>query len=327
MRYTPTYRPYVAAEADFDADFAKLEETLRAYAHTGEMAAFDGLTLAYEYYLVENATASVVIVHGFTEFMRKYREMCRYFMDMGFNVFLYDQRGHGRSGRQVDEWHHAHVNAFDDYVRDLETVVDELVRPAAGDLPLYLYSHSMGGAVVGFYMQCHPQAAAKAILSSPMVDPCMHGAPRFAMFRLLKRLVKQSGWDARFPYGGVWRENPSFERSSDKSYARFKMNFDTRLSDVCYQNASQTNRWMHETLQVKKRFLNREKCKAIQTQVLLINAGQDRVVRTRPQKQLARRLMNVRYITFPDGKHTLLNDTGAALEQYYDCLKAFLSGE
>ena len=60
---------------------------------------------------------------------------------IGCAVYAIDHRGHGRSaGRRV------YVNKFDDYLSDVRTFL-KMEREKSPGLPLFLFGHSMGGAI------------------------------------------------------------------------------------------------------------------------------------------------------------------------------------
>ncbi|MBR2223209.1 MAG: alpha/beta fold hydrolase [Christensenellaceae bacterium] len=126
----------------------------------------------FEAYLPENATAAIVVSHGFTESAEKFREMAYYYAKAGYLVFAIDHRGHGYSHREnPQDPETVHIDNFDTYIEDLKLFVDTVVKPQAGELPLYLYGHSMGGAVALFYLAAHPDVFRKAVLSAPLFVP------------------------------------------------------------------------------------------------------------------------------------------------------------
>ena len=67
---------------------------------------------------------TVIIVHGFTESAEKYREFAYYLLNFGYDVVLYDQRGHGLSSRDVEDMQLTHIDKFETYVSDLGAVVE-----------------------------------------------------------------------------------------------------------------------------------------------------------------------------------------------------------
>ena len=71
----------------------------RAHENVREIAGADGKSLYTCCYMADMPRATVVIVHGFTENAFKYSEIIHSLLRNGYNVLIYDQRGHGRSWR------------------------------------------------------------------------------------------------------------------------------------------------------------------------------------------------------------------------------------
>lgn len=324
MLFKPSYKLNILGEDEFSNEISAIELDLEKYASKGSLKSFDGSEIAYEYFLADNSKASVVLIHGFTEFYKKLYEMTWYFLNMGYNVFLYDQRGHGLSQREVDNLQLTHINNFDDYVKDLEHIINDVVKKAAPNHQIYLLGHSMGGAVVSLYLEHHSNEIERAILSSPMVCPKTHGLPGGLVRKAATTYAKKEGWNARFRQCVSFNPNPSFNHSSDSSFARFKHNLDFRIKDERYQNSSFTNKWMCEALNVKKRLLNRNTISKIQTKILIISAENDRVVHTRPQHKLSRILPNSTLIVMPGAKHTVYTASGPLLNAFYEAIFDFL---
>ncbi len=324
MLFNPTYKLNILGEDEFSDEICAIEHDLEKYAVTGCLKSFDGSEIAYEYFLADKSKASIVLIHGFTEFYKKLYEMTWYFLNMGYNVFLYDQRGHGLSHREVDNLQLTHINNFDDYVKDLEYVIDNIVKKAAPASPIYLFGHSMGGAVASLYLEKHGNEIERTILSSPMVCPKTHGIPGGFVKKAAASYAKKEGWNARFHQSADFNPNPSFNHSSDASLARFKHNLDYRINDEHYQTSSFTNKWMCEALDVRKRLLNRKTMGKIQTKILIISAENDRVVHTRPHHTLSGILPNSTLIVMPGAKHTVYTASEPLLHSFYETVFDFL---
>ena len=116
MRFVPDYTLQILSEEEFPAGIREIERQLDACRHEGYISSFDGTRLHYEYFLAENSVASVVIVHGLSEFTKKFYEVASYLLRQGYNVFLYDQRCHGLSDRLTDRIDLIHVDRYRDYV-------------------------------------------------------------------------------------------------------------------------------------------------------------------------------------------------------------------
>lgn len=283
--------------------------------------------LAYTYYPAERSRASVVIVHGYTEFMQKYREVAWYCLQMGYSVFLYDQRGHGLSGRETEDLRLAHVERFSDYTADLHRYIEEIVVPHSGDRPLFLFSHSMGGAVAAMYLAEHGERIARSVLASPMLCPNTRGMPRRILRAMAKKAAKKNGWASPFKYSSDFDPNPDFARAGDLSHVRFRKNLDIRISDARYQNSHSTNGWMVEALSVQEVLMNRETCSRLTGPMLIFSAGQDTSVHTPVQRRWARKLPQARLVELPESRHCIFTGTPETRERFFKEVFAFYEAE
>ncbi len=110
--------------------------------------------------------AHVLLVHGIHEHSGRYEHVGDWLAAAGLDVTSYDQRGFGRSGGRrayVDRW-----SQNDD---DLEERL-AAVREAAGDGPVVLYGHSLGGLLsLGYVVADPPRPLPDAlILSAPAIE-------------------------------------------------------------------------------------------------------------------------------------------------------------
>ena len=313
------------SEEDFDRRLAQARADIVACEEAG-FCPVEGGEIAWRYHPLEGARGVVVLVHGFTEFAEKYDEMVWYLLNNGYAVFRFDLRGHGRSVRGVEDPELTHVDRFEDYVDDLDILLKGVVLPRAGDLPITLFGHSMGGAVVVKYLAGHPEVKiAKAILSSPMVCPQTHHFPRRLLMARTKTYAKRFGVKAKFPHSRPFNPAPAFENSSDTSWARFKEHIRLRCVNLCYRNSTASVGWMQAALPVKDELLRRKTTDGIACPVLIVSCGRDTVVRNGPQRKLARHLKNCRRVFLKDAKHTPFTACQPVIGDYYRTLFDFLA--
>jgi len=111
------------------------------------------------------ARAAVVIVHGLGGHSGGFQKIARPLSAAGYDAYLFDQRGHGRSGEQ-----RGHVNDWREYLDDLQRVIDYTKQHATHSGQVFLYGHSMGAMVVLDYLQHCPATpiAGVAISSLPI---------------------------------------------------------------------------------------------------------------------------------------------------------------
>ena len=286
----------------------------------------DGCDLNIVRYTPDEVTpkGSILIIHGFTESTEKYRELCYYFVKAGFIAIAYDQRGHGRSTREVADPHLTHVENFQDYVDDLEEVIgSELEDPS---LPAYLFAHSMGGAVSALYFEQHPDNIfRKAVLSSPMIAPARGGFPlwfskaimgTFSAFGQKRKRIFLS----KPPEG---REDPA--TSANDSLARFEFYQDMKVGYKEYSNNGPTYKWTLESLNVTKKILKKGLPERIKTPLLFFIGGNDNVVLTDKIAEFAARVPGATVKHIPDCRHEIYYGVNAVLEEYLPAVLDFFA--
>lgn len=122
----------------------------------------DGLKLSgYLWEPKETPKAVINLVHGFGEYSDRYDHWAMRFTKKGYIVHAIDLRGHGKSdGRR------GHINSFDDFINDVEVLVNES-KKLYPNLPQFIYGHSLGGNIVTNYILKRENTFKGAIISSP----------------------------------------------------------------------------------------------------------------------------------------------------------------
>jgi len=134
------------------------------HSEPGELNTHDRLRLYTQRWLPENTPhAIVIILHGLTEHSGRHMALAEALADQGYAVETLDLRGHGRS---EGAW--AYVDDFEDYLRDVDTLVAQ-ARSRYPERSLFLFGHSMGGTIAALWTITRRPALAGLILSSPAV--------------------------------------------------------------------------------------------------------------------------------------------------------------
>ena len=315
----------VIPEADFASEMdRRVDPFLESVRTDGIFRGCDGKALCWHSFAAGSPVANVVILHGYTESGEKYREMSWYFLSQGYSVWLYDQRGHGKSCRDVPDKTLTHVDSFDDYVGDLECFLEQIVPR---DLPLFLYSHSMGGAVSALFLEKHPHTFDRAVLSSPMVAPSTGSYPAFAGRAICRAAKLFGGAKKRIFMASDYPGHEVFADSCGNSEPRFSRYELFRRTHEDYQNFSPTYSWTLESLLVARRILKKGRPERIETKVLILSGGRDTVVLIPPQQELAKRIPHCRYRMFPTAKHEIFISTDDIMIPYVEEILSFFGRE
>ena len=291
---------------------------------TGRFERIAGEPIYYEHYRADEPKGVIVISHGFTESIRKFTESVYYMLQAGYEVWGLDHRGHGRSIRQNDNSYVVHVERFEDYVLDLVYLTEKLVKPAAGELPVYLYCHSMGGCVGAWTIESYPILFDKAVLSSPMLGLSFGKIPVPVMY--VAASLKGIGEKRKEPLNPVesFPQEGDFENSCDSSKCRYEYYFDKRLKDTFLQTQDPSINWGKQSALACARVTSRKQTAKISIPVLLFQAGNDTVVKNESQDLFASRTKNCEFQKIPGVKHELYMTDSDVLIPYWEKVFSFL---
>ena len=108
----------------------------------------------------------VIVMHGLRDHGDRYAPLATALVERGYAVYAFDLRGHGRSaGPRVT------IGSFDDYLADFGRFVTRVTAREPGK-PLFLFGHSMGGAIVTLWSEqaAHTVPIAGIVLSGPALQ-------------------------------------------------------------------------------------------------------------------------------------------------------------
>lgn len=272
----------------------------------GYINGIDNVKLYYESYNADNAKGSIVISHGYTENLEKYKEMIYYFLKSGYNVFGIEHRGHGRSGSLgIADNSQIYVNSFNDYIEDFKSFLDEIVVPNSNGQDLMLFAHSMGGAIGSRFLEVYPQYFSKAILNAPMMKVHTGNIPDF----IAKAIVNTA---VTFGQGGkyVIGKEPftpcySFDSTGTSSENRWTYVNDIVNSDEELQRGGASYKWTQESFKVTKEITKKENASKVEIPVLLFQAGDDAYVKPEGQNKFVEYAKNCNLVRIENAKHEI----------------------
>lgn len=289
---------------------------LEKYRYCGYFSSDAGGKIYYERYRREHAKGVVVMVHGFSESAEKYAEMAYYFLQAGFQVYVQDVRGHGRSVRIEEDLSLIHVDRYESYLSDLKCLAGGIAKNENPSLPLYLYGHSMGGGIGAALLEKTPDLFQKAVLSSPMLKPLTGNVP-FGVARMIAGMQVRLGSGRKYVAGQhAFLADETFENSASTSRERYAYYYRKRLGEKLFQNSGASYSWLREAARLSEYVLKPANCRKIRAEVLLFQAGREDYVDKKAQEQFARRVESARLISVTEAKHEIYMGSDAVVETY-----------
>lgn len=280
--------------------------------------------LYYEAYRPQNARGAIVISHGFCETIEKYKEVIYYFAKMGFQVYLADQRGHGRSLRDTSHPNMVHINRFEDYTETLHRFITAIVIPGAVSLPLYLYAHSMGGGIGAFYLETYPDTFQKAVLTSPMLGISMGPVPAFPAKALGYVMIKLGRAQCYAPGQHDFIPGEKWEESGSSCRERFDYYQRKKESTPLFQNSGSSYSWAYRSLCACTQMTQKKNCAKITIPVLVFQSENDTFVKASAIEQFAENTPSARLVSVSGSRHEIYNSHREILIPYYQEIFRFL---
>jgi len=127
-----------------------------------EKQKINGITFLRRNWVIDNAKADVLLVHGYGEHSGRYEETASRLNDVGFSVYSYDRRGEG-----LTEGKKAHIQSINNHVDDLKEIKKSIENSGR---KLFILAHSLGGLVSLTYLLDHtPTDIEGVVFSSPFI--------------------------------------------------------------------------------------------------------------------------------------------------------------
>lgn len=144
----------------------------------------DGTDVFCQRWLPEtNSIGTIVLVHGIAEHSGRYAEVADRFTKAGYTTSAFDLRGFGKTNGK-----RGHLR-FDETLNDIDAILDD-ERQNAGERPIFLLGHSLGGLIVLYHALIRKPAVTGIVAMCPALHTIVREQKiKVVMARLLGKLA------------------------------------------------------------------------------------------------------------------------------------------
>lgn len=287
-----------------------------AGGHALWLTAADGVRIRLAVWSAGGAKGTVLLFPGRTEYVEKYGRAANDFARRGYAMVSVDWRGQGLADRPLADRNVGHVERFGDFQTDVAAVL-AAVQGLSLPQPLYLVSHSMGGAI-----------ALRALIKGLPVKAAVFSAPMWGILlsttaRPFAWLITHSGRLLGLSHHYVPSTGPVTYVASapftgnvlttDEGMWRYMKAQITGVPDLALGGPSLN--WLHEAID-ECSALARLPSPAMPTLTML--GGNERVVDARPVHERMNRWPGGRLELVPGAEHELMMETPARRALFFD---------
>jgi lysophospholipase len=269
---------------------------------------------------------TVCIFQGRAEFIEKYFETVRDLRARGFAVATLDWRGQGLSDRALANPRKGYVKRFADYGIDLETFVNEVVLPDCPP-PFFALGHSMGATILLRAAYQGQRWFDRMVLLAPMIS--LPGMRRSMATRLTVKTMKIAGLGMSYVPGGdasVIMQRPFLGNLLTSDPVRYARNVAVLEAEPALSTGWPTVSWTDAAFATMRELADPGYPLKIRQPILVIAAGQDRIVSTPAIDDFAVRLRAGRHLIVAGARHEMLMEQDRFRVQVLAAFDAFVPG-
>jgi lysophospholipase len=289
----------------------------------------DGVELRAAWWRPEGAPGGTVcVIQGRAEFIEKYYETIGELLARGYVVAAFDWRGQGLSKRLLGNRAKGYVRGSKDYRRDLDAFVQQVLTPDCPK-PWFALAHSMGAAAVldhGVAKGGSPFA--RIVGTAPMLSLGGFGGTGFA--RSLAGFLRWTGLGRLYIPGGgphTLLEKPFAHNILTGDRRRFERAGHILAASPDLGIGDPTVAWLHSAYRLMNRLAEPDFAESVKTPVLMVAAGDERLVSTPAVEAFARRLKNGACLVFPGARHEILMERPEIRAKFWAAFDAFIPGD
>ncbi|MBB5752547.1 alpha/beta fold hydrolase [Prosthecomicrobium pneumaticum] len=271
---------------------------------------------------------TVCLLQGRAEAIEKYYEVIGELLGRGFAVATLDWRGQGGSERRLPDPAKGHVDDFAEYDRDLEAFMRQAALPDCPP-PFYALAHSTGGLVALRAATRTRLVFDRLVTTGPLLGL---GAvyPSTALVRRLATLGVLFGLGDR-GLGALRpgrRAAPGFEGNPlTGDRARYDRTLALMQAAPQLFVGAPTVGWLQAATAAMRAAERPDFAAALKVPVLVVAAGEDRIVSNRAIERFGRTLRIGRAVILPGAQHEILMERDRIRALFWAAFDAFVPGE
>jgi len=272
------------------------------------------------------AVGTIVLCQGRSEFIEKYFEVVAEFLEKGFCVVAFDWRGQGGSDRLLSNARKGHVDDFAQYWRDIDAIQHQILSVDCPK-PWFALGHSMGGAILLDMAGSTDLCFDRLVLTAPMVD--IYGIKYPRASRLLIAALDACGLGGAFAPGGGETAGATLPFAGNvltSDPARYARTADIIAYAPQIALGHCTIGWLDAAFRLMGKISAPEFPRQTLTPILILGAGNDRVVDQHALEAFAHRLKAGRLINIAHSEHEILVERDPFRAQFWAAVDAFLPG-
>jgi lysophospholipase len=287
----------------------------------------EGAPLRYAFWnALATPRGTVVVLTGRGEFIEKYAtEVVGELLERGFAVAALDWRGQGLSHRPLADPGKGHIDHFSTYMADLRLFLDTIVTPDA-PRPVMALCHSMGGHIA---MREIAENGTGPFSAALFVSP-MTALRREAMLRSVLMIMPEvPSVEERYLFGTgpfvlLAREFASNFVTHDER--RYRFTEDWFAADPRLSLGGPTLGWSRQAVRSMTAVQAPGYLERIDIPVLLITAGEDRLIDPRSHGPLVTRLKHGEHFTIGHARHEIMMETDEIRTLFWEAFDRLAKG-
>ncbi len=300
-------------------------------AIVGSFAGHDGVALRYARWDATRGPrrGTACLFTGRSEYIEKYFETIADLRRRGYAVAIHDWRGQGGSQRLLPDPRRGHVVSFDEYDADLTRFMKDVVLPDCPP-PYIAIAHSMGGNILLRNAIVAGSWFDRMVLSAPMI--AFHD-DKIGLPQGLARVyagtlgLAMSPSSRRYVYGGgpAPEESKPFDGNALTSdEERFMRNRQILEQAPHLALGSPTIGWLRAAYRAIARLNDPVFPTQVRVPLLLVGAGDDRIVSSLAIEQFASRLKVGARVVIAGARHELLQERDEFRQRFWAAFDAYL---